>query len=255
MRTIVALSGGLSSAWCAEWALRTHPKEEVVLYFNDTKWEDKDLYRFLNDIEIKLNHKIIIDSDGRSPTELFVDNRALANNRMPFCSRILKAERLQRFFESGDRLVFGIGLDEIIRAHKITYVYQSIYTRTGKLAHLEFPLIKNKVSKQDIIGKIESLGIAIPRLYKLGFEHNNCSGGCVRSGKSQWAHLLRVLPEVYKERENTEEYLRALLGKDIHFLKDITLKQLRTMIQNQYFFDFNDEDRASDCVGICEGAV
>lgn len=49
---------------------------------------------------------------GRSPEELFYDNHALANNRMPFCLRILKAERLQKFYKDGHTIIFGIGVDE-----------------------------------------------------------------------------------------------------------------------------------------------
>ncbi len=60
----------------------------------------------------------------------------------------------------------------------------------------------------------------------MGFEHNNCSGGCVRQGKKQWLHLLEWLPEVYRERELLEEKFCEEFGK-YSFLKDMTLKQLR----------------------------
>lgn len=46
-RVIVAISGGKASAWCAGWALEKYDKNNVILYFNDVKWEDQDLYRFL----------------------------------------------------------------------------------------------------------------------------------------------------------------------------------------------------------------
>jgi len=104
MSVIVTVSGGKASAWCAYWALNHYKKSEVVLYFNDTRWEHPDLYRFLYDLSNHLNHPIVWDSDGRSPEQLFYDNNALANNRMPFCSRILKAQRLQRYYKDGDTL-------------------------------------------------------------------------------------------------------------------------------------------------------
>ena len=110
-RVIATISGGKASAWCANWALKTYRKEDVLLYFNDTKWEHPDLYRFLNDLSEYLNHPIFFDSDGRTPEELFYDHRALANNRMPFCSSTLKAERLQKYYQDGDTLVFGLGVE------------------------------------------------------------------------------------------------------------------------------------------------
>lgn len=69
MSIIVALSGGKASAWCANYVLTHYAKEEVVLYFNDTRWEHKDLYRFLDDLSIYFDHPIVFDSDGRSPKD------------------------------------------------------------------------------------------------------------------------------------------------------------------------------------------
>jgi len=54
-RIVVALSGGKASAFCANWAIEKYNKN-VLLYFNDTKWEHPDLYRFLDDLQ-DLYHK------------------------------------------------------------------------------------------------------------------------------------------------------------------------------------------------------
>lgn len=40
-RVIVGFSGGVTSAWCAGWALENYPREEVILLFHDTK-EERD---------------------------------------------------------------------------------------------------------------------------------------------------------------------------------------------------------------------
>jgi 3'-phosphoadenosine 5'-phosphosulfate sulfotransferase (PAPS reductase)/FAD synthetase len=44
---IVGFSGGVTSAWCAGWALREFPRGDVVLLWHDTKEEHEDTYRFL----------------------------------------------------------------------------------------------------------------------------------------------------------------------------------------------------------------
>lgn len=210
MSVIVALSGGKASAWCADWALKHYPKEDVILYFNDTKWEHKDLYRFLEDLSKYLNHPITVDADGRSPEDLFYDFSALANNRMPFCSRVLKAERLQKYYKDGDTLVFGIGADEPHRAARINAVYHDISIKKKKKATLVFPLIQEKVSKEQIDAFLQEVQLKEPLLYSLGFSHNNCSGGCVRAGKKQWKLLYEKLPEVYLERESRGRSTRIL---------------------------------------------
>ena len=224
MSVIVTVSGGKASAWCANWALKQYPKEEVILYFNDTKWEHADLYRFLDELSKYFNHPITFDSDGRSPEALFWDNKALANDRMPFCSRILKAERLQKFYKDGDTLVFGIGADEPHRENRLVDVYQTVAVKTGRRPKLVFPLIQENTTKQQINDFLKAANIQEPLLYRLSFLHNNCSGGCVRAGKKHWKLLYEKLPEVYAERERVEREMREYLGKDISFFKDETLE-------------------------------
>ena len=242
MSVIVAISGGKASAWCADWALKQYPKKEVILYFNDTKWEHPDLYRFLDDLSKYFNHPITFDSDGRCPEELFYNNNALANNRMPFCSRILKAERLQKYYKDGDTLVFGIGPDEPHRANRLAGVYQSVAVKTGKQSKLVFPLIKENVTKQQIDDFLDMAKIQEPLLYRLGFLHNNCSGGCVRAGKKQWKLLYDKLPEVYAERERVEKEIREYLGKNISFLKDETLEAFRRRIERRELSSYYDTE-------------
>jgi len=77
-RIIVALSGGKASAWCAKWALEKFG-DRTILYFNDTKWEHPDLYRFLEDIERLLSIRIFYDTDGRTPEEIFYQKHALTS--------------------------------------------------------------------------------------------------------------------------------------------------------------------------------
>lgn len=258
-RAIVALSGGKASAWCADWALRTYPRESVVLYFNDTKWEHPDLYRFLSDLEKHFDLKITVDSDGRSPEQLFYSKNTLANNRMPFCSSVLKAQRLQRYFRNGDNLIFGISGDEAHRANRLVAVYHEIGVKTGRWPKLVFPLIAERVSREQIDAFLRTIGIEEPLLYRLGFEHNNCSGGCVRAGKKQWKLLYEKLPEVYADRERVEREMRRYTGKDISFFKDETLEEFRGRIERKelpaYYYANHDPMQPSlfetECIGVC----
>ena len=184
---------------------------------------------------------------------MFYDNNALANNRMPFCSRILKAERLQKFYKDGDTLVFGIGAGEPYRANRLVGVYQTVAVKTGRWPKLSFPLISENVTKKQIDAFLVAAGIQEPLLYRLGFLHNNCSGGCVRAGKKHWKLLYEKLPGVYAERERVEREMREYLGKDISFFKDETLKAFRRRIELgdlSAHYD-TDDDKETECIGVC----
>jgi hypothetical protein len=243
-RHIVCISGGVASAYVAWWA-KNNIEKEVIYYFNDTHWEHKDLYRFLDDVEKTLNIKIFHHDDGRTPEQVFYDSRMLGSNRTPLCSRILKAEMLQKFVNPGDTLYFGIDPGEIHRAARIAPIYQ----RFG--CEAKFPLIDNLITREDMFKKMEELNIEIPQMYKDGFTHNNCSGGCVRAGKKQWVALYGKYPEVYAERERMECEFSEHIGKPYTILKDMSLKELREAIESQMDFDFGDDEWQGECMGSC----
>jgi 3'-phosphoadenosine 5'-phosphosulfate sulfotransferase (PAPS reductase)/FAD synthetase len=246
---IATISGGIMSFYTAFLAIQKYGRENVLLYFNDTKWEHKDLYRFLDDIKNNLGKDIYFDSDTRNPEQVFFDEHFLGCNRVPICSRVLKAERLQKFYKDGDNLIFGIGIDEKHRMQRIIAAYQIVYAKTGKYCHIEFPLIEQNISRQKIDEWYFRTGIKKPELYNLGFEHNNCSGGCVRQGKKQWRKLLKIMPDVFQAREDLENRFREQFGKG-SYLKDMTLKEFRET--DERFDSLNPELFNGECVGICQ---
>ena len=255
-RHIVCLSGGVASAVVAKW-VKENIKEEIVYYFNDVKWEHPDLYRFNRDLEKELDIKIFVDSDGRNPEQVFYDQKMLGSNRTPLCSKVLKAERLQTFVKAGDTLYFGIDESEIHRAARITPIYE----RFG--CKCVFPMIDNNISKEQAFQTIKDLGIELPQMYKDGFEHNNCYGGCVRAGQKQWKLLLRLYPDVYAERERVEKEFSDWNNKrrsekdpnykprEYSYMKDITLTEFRELIEKQPELDFFDNEWQGECIGIC----
>lgn len=255
-RHIVCLSGGVASA-VVGWWVKNNIKGEKIYYFNDVKWEHSDLYRFNNELEEKLDIKITIDCDGRSPEQIFYDQKILGSNRTPICSKILKAEMLQKFVKPGDTVYFGIDHQEIQRAARITPIYERLGCK------VVFPLLDNFIFKPKAFEIIKELQIEIPQMYKDGFEHNNCSGGCVRAGKRQWISLLKTYPEVYADRERIEQEFTVWNNKrrlkkdpkyksrDYHFMKDISLKDLRETYEKGNDLDLGIDEWQGECIGIC----
>lgn len=223
-KEIVTISGGLTSAYVAKLILDINKNAELV--FTDTGWEHSDLFRFLNDLEYLFDKKIVKLKHHKynNPEELFYRMGMLGSNRVPNCSRYLKVEVLQKYLKdkySNNCIVyFGIDYSEKHRADRIKYQYDKINVET------RFPLIELKefFIKDKITQWLKENNIEIPYLYKQGYLHNNCSGGCVRAGKKSWLHLLKNNPEIYMERERVENSFKD--GK-YTYMKDISLKELR----------------------------
>ena len=104
------------------------------------------------------------------------------------------------------------------------------------------------LSKVDMLEVLKADGIEPPRLYAMGFAHNNCGGFCCRAGQGHFAKLLEALPDRYARAEQEENSMRELLGKDIAFMKKTTngvtkpytLRQLRLDVEAHKEIDLFD---------------
>jgi len=251
LKHIVLYSGGLGSYYTTKRLLeRGISKEDITLLFTDTKVEDEDLYRFLDESSEKLGIPLTNYSDGRTIWELMKDRKFLSNSRVDHCSQYLKRfmsrKYIKQFNPSEVIIYLGYDWSEIHRYEKakkawLPYEIQSPLT--------EKPFLDKEQMKIDIEEKDK---IKLPRLYKMGFTHNNCGGGCVKAGMGHFKLLYNTFPERYKEWEDNEEMIRQHIGKDVSILrrtkngirKNITLAELR-----QEFDTFTEEENCD--IGGC----
>lgn len=205
-RIVVGFSGGVTSAWCAGWALRNYPREEVILLWHDTKEEHPDTYRFLREMAAALGMPITERSDGRSVTELFRDEGFLGNNQNAMCSRILKAEQGEKFI---DELRENEGVTEIIRVFGFSgnerERIQRMQGHAIKACYaVRFPVAEEKVTKQQCADWCNcEMGVPPSAQYE-HFEHANCEG-CVKGGYAYWLKVDKHAPHVFEQRAGLEE--------------------------------------------------
>jgi hypothetical protein len=219
MKIIVGFSGGVTSAYCAGWALDKFPRNDVVLLFHDTKEEHPDTYRFIREMAAALNHPITERSDGRSVVQVCEDEHALANNRMAFCSKILKAKQRDRFFKE----LRAVGETELVNVLGFTALEWRRIQRNTMRGECEgytvrFPLVEDDVTKQHAADWCLSKGVRPTEMYRWS-EHANCIG-CARGGKAYWLAVAREEPEIFEQRAKLEEQFGHT------FLKDTTLRGL-----------------------------
>lgn len=245
MKHIVSESGGIGSYLTARYVVKTFGPENVIRLFADTKMEDEDLYRFLDDTEQFLGVPITKISEGRNVWEVLTDERMLSHRLDP-CSKILKRKLLWKWITERydpDECIVYLGIDwtEIHRLERVAKL-RSPYT-------VKAPLTKPPLlNKGEMRGLVESDGLKIPRLYTLGFVHNNCGGFCIKAGQKQFKTLLEKMPERYLFHEEKEKEFQRVTGKKYTILRDrrggttkrMTLEDFRRRVENNQPTDEHD---------------
>ncbi len=283
-RHVVMFSAGIGSWAAAKRVVAQHGPDALTLLFTDTLVEDEDAYRFLiegaaNVFGIALPTQFVPPLDqfpsredpvaralflrglaieamalipglfwiaeGRTPFQVFRNERFLGNSRVDPCSKVLKRQVAAAWLDANcdpAATTVYVGIDWT-EAHRLDdgkgggvaprraaegWVYE------GPMCAAPYML------KNDMIAWVRREGLAPPRLYGLGWPHNNCGGWCCRMGQGQGAMLLRELPDVYAWAEREEAEIIAMLGRDVSMLTDrsgdgakkpLTLRALRERIQ------------------------
>ncbi len=213
MRHVVNYSGGLCSFWAAKRVIEKVGTADVVLLFADTLIEDPDLYEFNEHSSQILGVPITRICEGLTPWELFRKQGMIGNNLYPICSVYLKREPLDAWHEKNCLNTSEEEQSQIPGLHdgrQPATIYLGFdWTEPNRLSdiraekplwRIEAPMIDEPIwDKCKMRREAEKLGLKIPRLYDLGFPHNNCGGRCVRAGISHWVHLYRVLPARFLE--------------------------------------------------------
>lgn len=240
MKHVVMYSGGVASWMEAKLTIEKHGLGETVLLFCDTQHEDEDLYRFLHEGAERLKAELQIITAG-SLFGLMRKEKTLSNDRMPFCSRKLKVQPAQRWLKKNHpNAIVHVGLYQDEK-HRL----ESVRRQWGGIALVESLLSETLLVNQDIFVELEKLNINKPRLYDMGFPHNNCGGGCVRAGKTVWLNLLEKMPERYQQWEDLEQEIGQVRGRKVSFIRKMvggirypyTLKDLRLNIPAEQLTD------------------
>ena len=192
--------------------------DSLALLFADTKMEDADTYRFVDEAAANVGGRLVKIADGRDVWQIFHDKRYLGNTRVDPCSRILKRELMRDWLEANcdpERATIYLGFDWT-EPHRI----EGARNRWAPWK-VEFPMTQPPYIDKDEMRRLaEAEGLQPSELYRLRFPHSNCGGFCVKAGQAQFDLLLRAYPERYRYHEQKEQELREHLGKDVAILRD-----------------------------------
>ena len=179
--------------------------------------------------------------EGRDPWEVFRDKRFLGNSSVDPCSMYLKREindawkmgacwRTGELFGDADVFVYGIGEHEThrfddgkgggLRPRLAAKGWQA----DAPLIEINDALMRGENVPGEIlslmVAPLPEFGIAEPRLYEMGYPHNNCGGFCCKAGQAHWANRFRAQPDRYAYDALMERKLRVYLGADVAMMTD-----------------------------------
>lgn len=212
-------SGGVTSAVACKIAIDLYGLENVDIIMMDTKNEDEDTYRFLNQCAKWFGKEISIitalGEEYRNIQDIWLKYNSLNVANGAICSSVAKRDlRLQWEKENKwDYQVFGFDIDETKRAKSMTLNYPG--------TKAIYPLLLHGLSKKMCIDILTEAGIEIPRTYKYGFHNNNCfKTGCVQGGIGYWQKMKRDFPEKFDKMAEMEHKLTDRKGSPVTMLKD-----------------------------------
>ncbi len=262
MKHVVMFSGGIGSWLTAKRVVDVVGAENVILLFSDVKGnsedphvgEDEDTYRFIDEASKMLGAELVTLVEGRNIWEVFRDRKFLGNSRIAPCSHELKQKPAKKWIwencDPEDTIIYvGIDWSETHRMEAVARGYHP-YKVAAPLTVEPF------FTKQQMIDEAERLGLKAPRLYSLGFKHNNCGGGCVRAGQKQFKQLLDTMPDRFAVWEANEEKMQNQLGVEVTILSrtvngvktPFSLRDLREASDQQpALIDLNDEGVSCNC--------
>lgn len=219
-RNIAWFSCGAASAVAAYLV----PESQLV--YCDTGGEHPDNMRFLADVEVWLSKKVTILRNEKYKDHMDVIRRERYVNGPHGARCTVELKKVQRFrYQQADDIqIFGYTAEESDRAKRFLESYPEV--------NAKFPLIEHGIVKEECLGIIHKANIALPKMYLLGFNNNNCIG-CVKGGMGYWNHVRKHFPDAFDrmaliEREVGNSCIKGVFLDELdpsrgHALKEMSM--------------------------------
>lgn len=246
----VHVSGGGQSAIALARCLEWYGPDRVSAVFADTMTEAPDLYEFLDAQEKLFGISIIRLQVGGDIWDTFDKHGVISlRNAGGACkaSVELKQKPLAEYMSknhNSETTVIAAGLSWMESPEMAGPAESSRQSRLSKKLEpfrVIYPLnVPPRLSDCDVVEELERIGLPVPDAYRKGYPHNNCGGGCVLAGISQWIGLLRDYPERFAYHERREQEWQQKTGHGFTVLRDFrgdgvakhyTLSQLRVDVE------------------------
>ena len=207
-RVISWFSCGAASALATHLARDKYKGREFEAVYCRVREEHTDNIRFLEEYSevFQLPIKIIGDeAHNCSIYEVFEKRKFIKGPTGAPCTMILKKDVRKSYQRFDDIQIFGYTVEEENRADR--------FIDSNNDVDVDFILLDNNYTKKDCMDFVMDSGIAMPMMYQLGYNNNNCVG-CVKGGMGYWNKIRVDFPEAFERMSNLERVLGHALNKD-----------------------------------------
>lgn len=206
-RTLVWFSCGAASAVAAKLAVEKYGAACEVITCDTRSTEHPDNERFFRDVERWVGQPIreLRSTVYASIDDVFMGARYMSGPQGARCTVELKKAPRVAFQRDTDTHVFGYTSDEQSRA-------DDFEARNPELA-VEWILIDENVSKAECLRRLTAAGIALPVMYSLGFDHNNCIACVKATSAGYWNRTRRLFPDIFARRATQSRALGVRLAR------------------------------------------
>jgi hypothetical protein len=243
-KIIVDVSGGNASALALIRTVERYGRDFVTARFADTRTEDPDLYRFLDDLERAVDLPIVRLVDGRAIWDVFGGAAMFTNPQTGGClaawrlKKLMLRNHLDAIGAKPEATTIMVGFDgsEEDRMRRLE--------KAGAPWRFDYPLTWGRpLLRCDIDDELRRRGLVPCSMYSRGYGHANCGGTCVQAGIQQWAMVLTDYPDRYADAERREAEVMAKMaaaGRPVHTIlrsrkggaaSNLSLRELREQIE------------------------
>lgn len=197
-RIICQFSCGAASAVATKLALAQYGDRCVIVNAFIAN-EHPDNRRFLTDCEKWFGQPVTVLRDekyGADVIEVFRRTRWIKGRDGASCTMRIKRGLLRTVEQPGDILVLGFTAEEKERWDN----FQEDWPDRPAIA----PLIERGLTKEDCKAMVERAGIAIPFMYRQGYDNANCIG-CVKGGAGYFRAIREDYPDEFKRLADIEQ--------------------------------------------------
>lgn len=198
---------GAASAVAIALDIKAHPGGVVA--YCETRAEHPDNERFLADCERWWGVDVIrLASDEYADTwDVWSRRHFIAGHDGAPCTGILKVAPRVAFQRPDDIHVFGYTCDATDQARAVRLA-QTFFELT-----IETPLIAAGLDKAACLAIVQGAGIALPVMYSLGFQNNNCIPCGKATSPNYWSAIRLHFPAEFSRMAALSRSLGARLTR------------------------------------------